>query len=116
MFPYKKDWHPYNGDRKGTLYRAQSVGGCELRQPCKWLEDIRHNSNRFANSLRKDYKNASKDLQNLRAEANLLRLQRDRLSGAVNALTKNREGFLVELHEQRELKKHVAGAWGRCLD
>ena len=33
----KQDWQPDYGDRKGTLYRAQSVGGCKLRQPFKWL-------------------------------------------------------------------------------
>ena len=33
--------------------------------------------------------------------------QMDRLSSAVNALTKNREDELVELHAQRELKKHI---------
>ena len=41
--------------------------------------------------LCKDYKYKKRDLQNLRAEAGLLREQRDRLSGAVNALMKNRE-------------------------
>ena len=33
--------------------------------------------------------------------------QMDRLSGAVNALTKYREDELVELHEQRELRKRI---------
>ena len=40
-------------------------------------------------------------------EVNLLRAQRDRLSGAVNALTKNHEDELVQLHEQWELKKRI---------
>ena len=33
--------------------------------------------------------------------------QRDRLSGAVNSLMKNHDNELVELDEQRELKKRI---------
>ena len=39
-------------------------------------------------SLYKDYKYARKDMQSLLAEVNLLRAQRDRLSGVVYSLTK----------------------------
>ena len=42
----------------------------------------------------------------MRAEVNLL-AQSDRASGVVNALTKNHEDKLVELHEQLELKKSL---------
>ena len=76
----------------------------------KKLEDIIHDANRFADSLRQDYKYAKRDIQSLLAEVNVLRAQRVRLSGAVNALTKNREDELVELHEQRELKKHISSS------
>ena len=58
-------------------------------------------------SLHKDYKYAKRDVQSLQAEVNLLRAQRDRLSGAVNALTKNHDDELVELQEQLELKKRI---------
>ena len=35
------------------------------------------------------------------------RIESDRLLGAVNTLTKYREDELVELHEQRELRKRI---------
>ena len=73
----------------------------------KILEDITHHSNLYCDPLCKDYKYAKRDLQDLRAEANLLKVQMDRHSGAVNAPTKNSEDLLVELQEQRELKKSI---------
>ena len=42
-----------------------------------------------------------------RVEVNLLMVQVDRHSRAMNALTKNHEDELVELHKQRELKKRI---------
>ena len=46
----------------------------------------------------------------MRVEVNLLMAQMDRLSGAVHALTKYREDELVELHEQRELRKRITSS------
>ena len=68
------------------------------RKAEKKLEDIIHDASLFSNSFRKDYKYAKRDIQSLRAEVNLLRAQSDRLLGAVNALTKNHDDELVELH------------------
>ena len=73
------------------------------------LKDILQDSNQYCHSLRSDCKYARIDLQNSWADANLFRTQRARLSGAMKALTKNREDFLVELYasEQRELKTRI---------
>ena len=71
------------------------------------LKDILQDSNQYCHSLRSDCKYARIDLQNSWADANLFRTQRARLSGAMKALTKNREDFLVELYEQRKLKTHI---------
>ena len=49
------------------------------RRTEKKLKDTIHNANRFANSLRKDYKYAKRGIQSLREEVNVLRSQWDRL-------------------------------------
>ena len=54
-----------------------------------------HDAHQHCDSLCRDYKYAKRDLQNLRAEACLGGVQRERLSGAVMALTKNREDLQV---------------------
>ena len=64
----------------------------------KKLKHIIQDSNQYCHSLRRDYKYANRDLQNLLTEACLLRAHRDRLLGSMMALTKNREDLLVELH------------------
>ena len=93
-------------DNRGLVNQLREIIQDYVRTE-KRLEETVHGVHQIADSLRRDYKYARRDLLHWQAEAIAHKDRNARLSGAVMALTKNREDFLVKLHEQGELKKRI---------